>query len=100
MTSAPFGLGMDWATSAILPSRIKMDPCSIVPCETVSIVAFWIRRTGGAASGGAAERVRDTTTKFSATMAKAIRHAYFAHRSFIAHLPLRHAGCEPRASYR
>src|SRR2546429_593300 len=45
---------MDWLTSAILPSLIRMEPRSIVPCETVRIVAFRIRMTAAASGGFAA----------------------------------------------
>src|SRR6267378_3404250 len=40
MTWASLGALMDWPTSAILPSLIRMAPCSMVPCETVRTVAF------------------------------------------------------------
>src|SRR6266404_3440670 len=35
-------------TSAILPSRIRIDPLLIVPCEAVIMVAFLIRVSPGA----------------------------------------------------
>ena len=40
ITWASFGALMDEPTSAILPSLIRMEPCSMLPCETVRIVAF------------------------------------------------------------
>src|ERR1700688_1487470 len=91
ITSAPWGLAMDWPISAILPSRIRIEPCSIVPCDTVSIVAFWIRRIGGAAaSGGSAPKALDTTIKFNVIMtANVTRRAYHTERALTAHLPLR-----------
>ena len=40
ITVAPLGTETLRPTSAILPLRIRIEPLSIVPCETVRIVAF------------------------------------------------------------
>src|SRR6266849_5158135 len=40
MTCAFCGAFTDWPTSAILPSLMRIEPCSMAPCETVRMVAF------------------------------------------------------------
>src|SRR5438093_9500513 len=54
ITCASFGALTDTPTSAILPSLIRMEPCSMFPCETVRIVAFRITMTAGTSGGAAA----------------------------------------------
>src|SRR5437868_14877492 len=49
-------------TSVIFPSFIRTEPCSMVPCETVMIVAFWIRRTGAASGAVAAAAIGEQMT--------------------------------------
>src|SRR5208282_937327 len=45
ITVAPAGSFTFFPTSAILPSRIRIDPCSMVPFVTVRMVAFLITVT-------------------------------------------------------
>src|SRR5580704_3536264 len=72
ITCASFGALTEGPTSAILPSLIRMEPCSMIPWETVRMVAFWIRITDGA-SGGAAARVRSGSARKKSAQAIAIR---------------------------
>src|SRR5271170_24736 len=63
ITCASFGALTEVPTSAILPSLIRMEPCSMVPCETVRMVAFWIRITGGASGELAARDMRGSANR-------------------------------------
>src|SRR5580692_3377187 len=78
MTWASFGTLTEGPTSTILPSLISMEPCSMVPWETVRMVAFWIRITGGASGGVAAGAKRGSARKLRAqTVARTIRERLF-----------------------
>src|SRR5580704_3350331 len=74
-TWASFGALMDVPTSAILLSLIRMEPCSMVPCETVRMVAFWIKITGGA-SGGAAAGVKHGSANKHNRQTTAVRQGF------------------------
>src|SRR6201993_5476670 len=62
ITLAPTGALIDGPTSAILPSLMRIEQFSMVPCETVRMVAFWITMTG-LASGGVAREIEAVTNK-------------------------------------
>jgi len=59
-------------TSAIFPSLIRTEPFSMVPCETVRIVAFSIRITG-CASGGLAARAKSGSMNEHKRQSMAVR---------------------------
>src|SRR2546423_1279324 len=68
ITCALLGAFRFGPTSVIFPSLIRTEPCSMVPCETVMIVAFWIRRTGAVygvfAAAAIGEQMRPRTQIF------------------------------------
>jgi len=86
ITTASAGAFRVPPTAAIFPSLIKMSPLSMVPWETVRIVALRIRITGAAASNEAplAGFSLALRSPAAANRNAAARHKMFA-RAFIAH---------------
>src|SRR5271156_4195826 len=95
-TWASLGALMEVPTSAILPSLIRTEPCSMVPCETVRMVAFWMRMTegaSGAVAGGVAARDVDGSGSAAKTSAQRMavreRSLKSANEIFTVHLQKR-----------